>query len=365
MIFLLIIVSFVASLLFIYLLIAYAEKLGLVDIPNERSVHKRPVPRGAGIGFVSAVLLSSFLFNFSHFIEYYYIYLSILIVFSVGLLDDRKGVSPKLKFVFIFFATLLLYANGVQITSLGSYFGYEVTLFPLLVLPFTFFAIAGFTNALNLIDGLDGLAGSVAAVMLSAFLAIGILHNDTLMITLSSLFIAALAGFLLFNWNPAKIFMGDSGSLTLGFVISILSIQSLAYVTPAAMLFIIAVPLLDTGIVITRRLQRGLSPFVADKNHLHHFMYKVKVDVKFSVIMITYIQIAFSIIGFQMRNAENMLTLILFGILFFIFLNLFDQRIKRRRKVKKVRNTTGRSGWALIHLVRSLPFRNVTAHEQE
>lgn len=324
--------TFLFTLLFIYLLMRYAEKLNLLDMPNERSFHKVPTPRGAGIGFVSAVFIVLLLFDFPHFIEYYYIYLSIFLIFILGVVDDKRGVSPMSKFVFIFFATSILYLNGIQVSSLGSYLGYEITLPLLLTLPFTFLAVAGFTNAFNLLDGLDGLAGAVGMVMLGTFLAIGILHNDTLMITLSSLFLVADMTFLLFNWYPAKIFMGDSGSLTLGFVISILCILSLEYMTPASVLFIIALPILDTFIVMTRRIQRGISPFHADKNHMHHFLYNAKMDVKFTDILIVYIQIAFSIIGYQLNETDSFLNLILFGILFYIFLNLLDQRIRHRHK---------------------------------
>lgn len=322
--------TFFITVVLIFFLMRYAEKLGMMDIPNERSIHKKPMPRGAGIAFVSAVFIVTLFFNFTHFIEYYYIYLAIFVVFVAGVLDDKIGVSPLLKFAFIFVATCILYLNDFHVASLGSYLGYEITLPVVLMLPFTFFAIAGFTNAFNLLDGLDGLAGGVSMVMLGAFLAIGILHNDMLIITLSSLFIVGVFTFLLFNWHPAKVFMGDSGSLTLGFVISILSIQSLAYLTPAAVLFIIALPILDTFIVMTRRIQRGRSPFKADRNHMHHFLYKVKMDVKFTVILIVYVQIAFSIIGYQLNQTDNFLNLMLFGILFYIFLNLLDQRIRYR-----------------------------------
>jgi UDP-GlcNAc:undecaprenyl-phosphate GlcNAc-1-phosphate transferase len=321
---------FFVTLLTILYMIRNAGKFGMMDIPNERSIHRKPVPRGGGIGFVSAVLIISLFFNFSYFIEYYYIYLSILVVFTVGVVDDKRGVTPVTKFIFIFLATLILYLNDFYVASLGSFLGYEITLPTVLILPFTFFAIAGFTNAFNLLDGLDGLAGGVSMVMLGAFLAIGILYDDLLIVTLSSFFIVTVFTFLLFNWHPAKIFMGDSGSLTLGFVISILSIQSLEYLTPAAVLFIIALPILDTFIVMTRRIQRGRSPFKADRNHMHHFIYKVKMDVRFTVILIVYVQLAFSIIGYQLNRTDNFLNLILFGILFYIFLNLLDQRIRHR-----------------------------------
>jgi UDP-GlcNAc:undecaprenyl-phosphate GlcNAc-1-phosphate transferase len=179
-------------------------------------------------------------------------------------------------------------------------------------------------------DGLDGLAASVSLVIFLAFFAIGIEHKDELLITLSSFFAVSLLAFLLFNWNPAKIFMGDSGSLALGMVIVILSIHSFQYVTPASILFTAALPLLDTFIVMTRRIQRSQSPFKADKNHMHHFLFNVKGDIRYTVIMLTMMQIVFSIIGYQIGQANNFVSLILFLLLFYIYLNLFDQRLKRR-----------------------------------
>lgn len=322
--------SFLFSFTLVFLMIRHAAHLGFVDVPNKRSVHKKPIPRGAGVGFTSAVLMSTLLFDFTFFLEYYYIYLAIGVVFMVGLLDDKYDVSPKLKFLFIFLATTILYLNDIAIGSLGSYLGFELLLPAIIVLPFTFLAVAGFTNAINLVDGLDGLAGSLVFVMMAAFLAIGIQNADTVMITLSSGFMASIAAFLLFNWKPAKIFMGDSGSLTLGFVISLLSIKALAYSTPGAVIFIVALPLLDTFMVMTRRIQRGLSPFSADKNHLHHFLYKTKMDVKFTVRLLISIEVSFALIGYQIGQKENVLTLVLFGVMFYLFLSFFDQRIRRR-----------------------------------
>jgi UDP-GlcNAc:undecaprenyl-phosphate GlcNAc-1-phosphate transferase len=172
--------------------------------------------------------------------------------------------------------------------------------------------------------------------MLLSFFIIGFVHDDQFMTTLSATFIAVIIGFLIFNWHPASIFMGDSGSLSLGFVVAILSIKALTYITPSAVLFIIALPIIDTFIVMRRRLQRGQSPFVADKNHLHHFLYKTKLDVGFSVMMLLYIQLAFSVAGYQFGNENQVLSLVLFGLFIFIFFNLFDQRFKYRKpKAKK------------------------------
>ena len=341
---LLLISIFIISLVFIYLLIHYSKRLGLVDIPNERSMHKKVTPRGAGIAFVLSVFLVLLLFDFEYFKTYYYIYFSIAIVFIVGAWDDVKDVTPKIKFTFIFFSALFLYLNDFAIYSLGTYFGYEIILPAWFVFPFTFFAIAGFTNALNLMDGLDGLASAISIVMLVTFLAVGLQNNDELLISLSSFFIVTLLAFLLFNWHPAKVFMGDSGSLTLGIVIVILTIQAVQYITPASVLFIIAMPLLDTFIVMTRRIQRHQSPFKADKNHMHHFLFNVKGDVRYTVVILALMQIVFSIIGYQVSRSNEVLSLILFMILFYIYLNLFDQRLKRRKSHDRIETYTKEDG---------------------
>ena len=208
--------------------------------------------------------------------------------------------------------------NDVAIYSLGNYFGYEMVLPAWFVFPFTFFAIAGFTNALNLMDGLDGLASVVSIVMLVTFLAVGLQYNDEVLISLSSFFIVTLLAFLLFNWHPAKVFMGDSGSLALGIVISILAIHSTQYIAPTSVLFMVALPLLDTFIVMTRRIQRHRSPFEADKNHLHHFLFNVKGDVRYTVMILAFMQVVFSIIGYQISPSNEFLSLVLSMILFYL-----------------------------------------------
>ncbi len=316
-------------------LIRYAHVFGLVDVPNNRSIHNKITPRVAGIAIFVSIALSHVVFNWEYIAHYSYLHLAILFVFLVGLFDDKYNAAPKVKFMIIALAIILVYQDGFQIESLGHYLGHEAALPWIAIFPFTLFAISGLTNALNLIDGLDGLAGSIAMVILGTFLTLGLLHHDLLMITLSSSFMVAVGVFLAFNWHPAKIFMGDSGSLTLGFVISILSIQSLHYVSPSAVLFIVAIPLLDTFVVMTRRIQRGKSIFSADKNHFHHFLYKIKRDVRFSVLLLVSLQLGFSLIGFQCQKKEDTFALISFVTFFFVFLNLFDQRLRRRNALQE------------------------------
>jgi len=341
MIFLLMLITFALTVLCTVTFIRMAPKLGFVDIPNDRSMHHNPVPRGAGICFSMAALLVSLvaiLFDINLIARYLPVYLAVALVFLAGFLDDRYEITPKTKFLFIVAAGLIVSYGGVYIASLGHYLGVSIDLPLWIAIPFTVFAITGFTNALNLMDGLDGLAGMISLVMLGAFLWIGYINHDELMIMLSAVFIASVSAFLIFNWHPARVFMGDSGSLTLGFVISVLAIRAMNFIEPTAVLFIVVLPVLDTFIVMTRRIQRGLSPFQADKTHMHHILYNRYEDVPYTTILLVYIQIAFTIIGVQLRHSDNFLSLILFGILFFIFLNLFDQRMKRRKK-----RVTGRS----------------------
>ena len=327
-----VIAIFILSIVFVKLLIKYAPKLGLQDVPNARSAHKVVIPKSAGIGFVSAVFVGQIFFNFDHFFDHIFLYIAILIVMLTGLYDDKYDIRPRVKFIFIILAATIVVLNGIRIDTLGNYFGYEFSLPLFLAGIFTVFAIVGFTNALNLMDGLDGLAGGLSVIMLTIFFAIGLMNHDSFMVSLSASFIAAVLAFLIFNWNPAKIFMGASGSLTLGFVISILAVKSLAYLSPASVLFIVGLPLIDTFTVVRRRLQRGQSPFVADRNHLHHFLYKTKLHVRFSVMMLLYIQLAISIIGYQMKSTDQFLSLTLFAMIVYIFFNLFDQRYRYRPK---------------------------------
>ncbi len=322
---------FIVALILIKLIIKNALSLGLVDIPNSRSMHTRHHPRGAGIGFFLAVAMVEPFFHFNLLLEHYLSVIAIFSVFIVGLLDDHQDTAPNTKFIIIAIASLLVYFDGVSVTTLGVLFGFDIQL-GWLALPFTLFAIVGFTNALNLIDGLDGLAGSVSIVILAALFSIGYEHNDAFMMVLSSAFIAGLLAFLVYNWNPASIFMGDSGSLVLGFIIGMLVIKAAAYVHPVTVLFIIAVPLLDTIIVMVRRKRDGKSMFEADKTHLHHVLFDFfNRDVKMTVIFLVILQAIYSITGLLIvDDANQSLSLILFGLNVIILYFIFSGMLRRQ-----------------------------------
>ena len=327
------ILIFLLSLLFIRVIRNNAAKLGLVDIPNERSSHESDTASGAGIGFYLAVALILPIFYFDLILSNIWTFIAILLVYIVGVLDDHHDTSPNTKFFVIMFSTVLLYFDNIVIDDIGMFFGFELSL-GWFALPFTMFAVVGFTNALNLIDGLDGLAATVSTVILGSFFAVGYIHDDLFMMLIAGAFISALLGFLVFNWHPASIFMGDSGSLTLGFVISLLAIKSLAYLPAVSILFIAAIPILDTLVVMTRRKINGRSMFSADRCHMHHILiHFFAEDTRKTVLFLGTLQAMYALTGLQLeRHMDEGYLLILFllnVVIFYMFLGAMIKRQKR------------------------------------
>jgi len=297
--------------------------MGLIDIPNERSAHEEHMPRGAGIGFFLAVAVIIPCFYFDLVSSYPWTLLAVLLIFIVGVLDDHRDTSPNTKFIIMIISTVLLSFDGIIISNIGIFFGIPLTL-GWFALPFTIFAVVGFTNALNLIDGLDGLSSSISIVILAAFFTIGYQNDDLFMMIMSGAFIAGLLAFLLFNWHPASIFMGDSGSLTLGFIIALLAIKSLAYIPAVSVLFVAAIPIIDTIIVMARRKLQGRSMFSADKCHVHHIMEGFFSDnTPRTVIFLALLQAIYSFVGLQLDKKIDEGYLLLFFILNIALLYLF------------------------------------------
>lgn len=321
---------FVLTLILIKIVILKAPDWGLMDIPNKRSEHTRHTPVGAGIGFYLATAIVTPLFYFDLVSEYWLTLLAVFLVFVVGVLDDHKDTSPKTKFVVLAIASVMLCFDDIFIDHVGIYFGIPVSL-GWFAFPFTVFAVVGFTNALNLIDGLDGLAGSISLVTLSAFFYLGYEHCDEFMMIISGVFISALLAFLIYNWNPASIFMGDSGSLTLGFVISVLAIRSLEYIPAVSVLFIAAIPLLDTFVVMIRRKRNKKSMFSADKCHIHHLLHHFfNKDTKKTVIFLFILQSIYSLIGVQLeKSIEQSIPMVLFILNVAFVYMLLDRMIQK------------------------------------
>ncbi len=332
--------TFLLSLFFTYTITKISSRMGMIDIPNERSSHIKPIPRGAGVAIFLAYFIILLLFHLPLIETYKGFVFGSLLIFLTGIYDDNKGVQPKTKFVVITIATLLVFfVDGLRIETLGNWFGHTIALPIFLALPVTLIAVVGFTNAMNLIDGLDGLSGSVAIVIFSAFYYIGLIHNDQFIMSVSILFIAAIIAFLFFNWHPAKIFMGDSGSLVLGFTIAIVAIKSIAYVSITSVLFLTAIPIIDTITVMVRRIQRGLSPFNPDKTHLHHKVLRWKGGVDNAVVIIVLIQFVFVIMGLALRHQPDNVIFFIFGVILILSFAFLDERAVARERtiITKIR----------------------------
>jgi len=325
---------FVFSFILVSLIKHYAPKIGLIDIPNDRSTHVSHTPRGAGIGVYSAVAIVLCLLHFHCLLVNTWTFLAIFLVFVIGVLDDHHDASPNTKFIVLIISSILLSFDGVIIDDLGVFFGVPIIL-GWLALPFTVFAIVGFTNALNLIDGLDGLAATISIVILGTFFTVGVLNDDFFMMLLSMAFISALLAFLVFNWHPASIFMGDSGSLTLGFVIAVLAVKSLAYLPTVSILFITAIPLFDTLIVMIRRKLNGRSAFSADRCHLHHILrHFFAEDTQKTVWFLGVFQLVYSLTGLQLAKDMDegylLIQFLLNIVLIYLFLGAMIKRQKRK-----------------------------------
>ncbi|MBI2721999.1 MAG: undecaprenyl/decaprenyl-phosphate alpha-N-acetylglucosaminyl 1-phosphate transferase [Bacteroidetes bacterium] len=353
--------SFIVVLYSTPSLIKVAVLKRLIDVPTEdRKIHKRSVPTIGGIIIFAGTLFSySLWYTIDKMIYYDKIFQSVnefkliiatsLILFFVGVKDDIIGTAPVKKlFAHILVALILVLMGDIRITSLHGIFGvYDIPIWGSVFLSiFTYVVVV---NSFNLIDGVDGLAAGVGFLSCCAFGTWFIFANEFPYAALSFSLAGALGGFLIFNFSPAKIFMGDSGSLVIGMFICVLAIKMIEYpmqsLTPfwvhvSKPVFAVAAliyPLLDTLRVFLTRAVKGQSPFTADRNHLHHKL----IDCKFSHVKTVIIIYVFTIltIGASLLSYfiyEATLSLITVVITSMIFLSLV-MAINRNAKNKSIK----------------------------
>lgn len=276
------ITAFIFTLITIPPIISLIKKYRLYDLPNARKEHSSPIPTMGGIAIIAGMMMSLIMwFPFSNNMAQLSFFFSVAVLFAMGIMDDLKDLSAKYKFVVQTGLAALIAISGIRITSFDGLFGiYELPL--MAQYTFTFLAVVGITNAFNLIDGIDGLAGGLgfmSLVILGLFLT---MNGDANTALLAFTLAGGILAFLYFNFNPARIFMGDTGSLVLGFVVSVLCIRLMQVnavaINPALpnastfVLGIVLIPVFDTVRVFATRIWKGKSPFVADKTHIHHLL---------------------------------------------------------------------------------------------
>lgn len=294
-------ISYLIGVFIVPLVIEFSQKEGLVDLPNERKIHKLPVSRLGGVAIWTSVMLTFLVLVLLSYYPYGSLLSGILLggslMFLLGLVDDIYNLDAKFKLVIQLSIATIVYLLGVQIDTIFNPFSGEALRLGVLSYPITILWIVGISNAVNFIDGVDGLAGSVISVSSIALALIAVSVTPAQPITALIAFILAgsVLAFLTFNFNPAKIFMGDSGALFSGFLLATLSIAGVMKGATLAVLLpflVLAVPIIDITFSSIRRILKGKSPFVADAEHIHHKLLKAGFSQKITVAILTSVAIA-------------------------------------------------------------------------
>ena len=321
-------------------ILVISHKKRLYDVPDARKVHTMPVPRLGGLSFFPVILMSMFLvigfrlyfwdmdtssLSFNMLYEYLFLFVGMTLLYLVGVCDDLVGVGYRYKFAVQIAAAFLLVLSGNWFDSFGGLFGiYSVPVW--MGMPFTVFIVVYITNAINLIDGIDGLASGLCCIALSVLSVIFFLRGQYVYALLAICTLGIPMPFWCYNVfgnanRGHKLFMGDAGSLTLGYVISFLiihmSVTNEVSPTLSNPYMVIAfstvlVPLLDVIRVVLHRLREHKNPFLPDKNHFHHKLLRTGMRVR--VVMVTILGIAVSFIGLNAWLAWQMNITFLLGI---------------------------------------------------
>lgn len=300
-----------------------AVYVGALDIPDKRKVHKNPIPRLGGLGIYAGFLLGYMLFGHQS-IQMNSVLIGGVIIIITGMIDDIKPIPAKYKFLGQAAAAAIIPLYGGIVLKDVSFFGIYID-FGILSYPITIFFILGVINCMNLIDGLDGLAGGIGSIY---FLTIGIislvLHNTSgLDSVLTFIMLGSTLGFLFHNFNPASIFMGDSGSMFLGYMIAVIALlgyKNVTFTSVIVPIFLLAIPILDTFFAILRRFINHKPISMPDKNHLHHQFLKKNFSHKKTVLIIYLIDILFALASIVYVLGNNKIGMIIYGILFIVVL---------------------------------------------
>ena len=299
-----------------------AKHVGAMDIPNERKVHKVPMPRLGGLSIFFGFLLGYMLFG-EQSIVMNSILIASFVVILIGVFDDIKPLKASVKFIGQLVAACIIVFYGNIILRDVSAFGIYID-FGFLSIPFTIFFILGCINCMNLIDGLDGLAAGISSIYFATIGIIAIMQGKFgLDFLLTFIMLGSTLGFLVHNFNPATIFMGDSGSMFLGLIISVIALLGFKNVTMTSLiipLLLLAIPILDTIFAIIRRTLKGEKISTPDKYHIHHQLLKRNLSQRQTVLAIYVINILFAIASIVYVLKDAKLGYIIYGILLAIVL---------------------------------------------
>ena len=337
-VFIIILTTFLTSLILTHLMIKISKNMNIMDIPNERSVHKKPTPLLGGI----AIFLS-FLFGFILFGNQNPLMISILIasflILLLGIFDDIKPIKARYKFVIhILVALIVEFYGGLKLTHVDIF---SLSLNFKWMSPYiTILIIVGIINAVNLIDGLDGLCAGISSIYFLTIGVIALILNkfNGLDIILSFIMLGATLGFLVFNYPPAKIFMGDTGSTFLGLMISVIMLLGFKTVTLTSLLIplvLLILPITDTLFAIIRRALNKKPIGQADKEHIHHQLLK-HLSTRKTILVIYVVDLIFSVVSIFYAIGKKKEMIIFYILLMFILLYLvFKTNVIFKKKENK------------------------------
>lgn len=321
-----------------------AFHVGAIDVPDKRKVHNKEMPRLGGLGIYLGFLLGYMIFG-EHTSTMNSILIGSFILLITGIIDDIKPLKASHKLIGQFAAALIVVFYGDILLKDVSFFGIYIN-FNNWAYFITILFILGCINCMNLIDGLDGLAGGISAIF---FLTIGVIAyfqgRIGLSVVITFIMLGSTLGFLIHNFHPAKIFMGDSGSMFLGFIISIITLLGFKSILTSSIvipLCILIVPILDTICAIIRRKLKGESIGNPDKSHFHHQLLRRNCSVSIAVIIIYIITILFSTASIIWLLVDKEIGYIIYGILMLILIVfvfktdiLFEHKIKKSKESDK------------------------------
>lgn len=346
------VLPFILSLGLTALVRKLAPKIGAIDHPDQRKVHRVPIPRMGGVAIFLSFCLSlailSFFINPLHILWGHALWkttgalLALLLIVGIGAIDDRSPLKPGPKFLVQVISATVLYFVGFHIAVFTDPFDTDLIRLGWFDLPLTVLWIVAVTNAINLIDGLDGLASGVAVISAGTVLTISLMEGLMLESVIILIFIGSILGFLRFNFHPAKIFMGDSGSLFLGFSLAVFSIQGSAKVSTAFTMLvpvlILGLPLIDTTVAMTRRYLRWFLPsenarsmdsslfekftsiFLPDRSHIHHKLLELGFSHRNTVLTLYGVSLFFGSLAVMLSINHDRSTILLLFILLILFL---------------------------------------------
>ncbi len=325
--------TFFITILFVPLNIKLAEKWGFIVKPHERGINQKAVPVGGGLSFTLAALIGQLILIF-YFHDYTTRLLGLIIsgglIATLGLMDDKKQFTANYKLFFQIIIIIFIYITGFRIEILTNPFGEAITL-GILSFPVTLIWFLFIINAFNLIDGMDGLATGISIIAALVLFAVAVKHGNILVAALSLIIIGSCSAFLKFNFYPARIFMGDTGSMFLGLNLAAISVigsgeyKGITAMTLIIPIIVLIIPVTDTILSVLRRIKGRKHIFQADKQHLHHKMMDLGFSQKTIALISYFITLLFGLIAFGFSITSNkILLLILLILLILIFFLLYS-----------------------------------------